>query len=189
MNSDCILKVFSVFVINSAPNKVEDIFKNAPNLKCDNKTDKKVDRLFSLLVPIGSDRPMAENEEELRKYCNLVKQNSPFILGYVKSCVSPFGRTLAKLMITPVNKQLESICRPGRLSKRARELMKVGQCGNKAKDRLMECSNSYIDAIVGIPRVPLKDRIPTSCWFVFTLIQIFFFKKLHSIQNFHFVFW
>jgi hypothetical protein len=107
----------------------------------------------------------------------------------VKSCVSPFGRTLAKLMITPVNKQLESICRPGRLSKRARELMKVGQCGNKAKDRLMECSNSYIDAIVGIPRVPLKDRIPTSCWFVFTLIQIFFFKKLHSIQNFHFVFW
>jgi hypothetical protein len=132
---------------------------------------------------------MAENEQELRKYCNLVKQNLPFILGYVKSCVSPFGRTLAKLMIIPVNKQLESICRPGRLSIRARELIKVGQCGNKAKDRLMECSNSYIDAVVGIPRVPLKDRIPTNCWFVFALIHILILQKITFNSKFSRYFW
>lgn len=117
------------------------------------------------MLPIGTDRSIPENEAKLREYCNLVKKNLPFILGYVKSCVSNFGKTLVKLMIFPINKQLESICKIGKLSTRAREMIRAGQCGNKARNRLKECANQMIDAIVGIPRAPVKDRIFMGCWY------------------------
>jgi hypothetical protein len=133
------------------------------NLKCNKSTEKRMDRLVADLIIVGTDKPMPENEKQLKEYCSKITQNMGFIYGYVDSCVSPFGQTLVKIMIFTLQKQFEGICRPGKLTNKASIMLSATVCGNRARDKLRVCMDNMIDALVGIALAPINSKVSMTC--------------------------
>ncbi len=133
------------------------------NLKCNKNTEKRMDRLMADLIIVGTDKLMPENEIQLKEYCSKITQNMGFIYGYVDSCISPFGQTVAKIMTFTAQKQFEGICKPGKLTNKANKMLSATACGNRARDKLKICMDNMIDAIVGTALAPINSRILMTC--------------------------
>ena len=147
--------------------KLDDVFRGAENVKCNNRTEQKLENLLPVLVPAGTDQHSPETPTELRKYCNLVQKTMPFILGWFKDCSSSFAKTIAKFMFYPIRKQMDGVCKTGKMSRGARELLKAGKCGNLAREPIRQCNNKLIDAMLGTSTaLPVKNRIYMMCWYV-----------------------
>lgn len=87
------------------------------------------------------------------------------IIGFAKNCLNEFMKNMAKTMFVPLMHEVNTICRPGRVSKKARELLKAAPCGNAARKGLQKCNINFIDALMGIAREPNdKLKIPMGCW-------------------------
>jgi len=152
------------------------LIESFQNVKCDKRTEKRVDQIFADILTVGSDKPLPENAVQLREYCSHITQNSGFVFGYVDNCISDFGKFIAKIMIFPLQKQFVSICKHGKLSYKASEIMKGAACGNKAKDKLKICMDRQIDAMVGIAVAPVRDRVFMACWYEYES-----FKNLDTV--------
>ncbi len=143
------------------------------NLKCNKNTEKRMDRLMADLIILGTDKPMPQNEIQLKEYCSKITQNMGFIYGYVDSCVSPFGQTLAKIMIFTLQKQFESICKTGKLTYKASMILSATKCGNRIRDKLSVCMGNIIDAVVGTALAPINSRISMTCCHSYAMIRCF----------------
>jgi hypothetical protein len=143
------------------------------NLKCNKNTEKRMDRLMADLIIVGTDKLMPQNEIQLKEYCSKITQNMGFIYGYVDSCVSPFGQTVAKIMIFTLQKQFESICKPGKLTNKASMILSATICGNRARDKLRVCMGNMIDAIVGTALAPINSRVSMTCCHANAMRQCF----------------
>ncbi|CAG2171174.1 unnamed protein product [Oppiella nova] len=151
----------------SAVNNAEDIYKGAAPVRCNStRTNQKIEGLLAVVFPVGTAQQVPETAAQLREYCNLYGKNFPFVLGYFKNCVGQFSKTVAKVILYSLKKQTDSTCKPGKISRQARELMAAGGCANKARDGIQGCNKKLIDSLLGVKSAELKDRIYMTCWYI-----------------------
>ncbi|XP_054155303.1 uncharacterized protein LOC128953807 [Oppia nitens] len=155
--------IANIKLITCLQTNVDNIFKEAPTIRCNKRSFDTIERLLPTLFPPGTDQRVPETTVELKQYCNLYDKNKQFILGYFKSCTGQLSQTVAKIMLYNIAKQMELTCKAGKISKQARELMTAGKCANKAKLLIRECNTKLIDALLGAKKAPEKSRIYMTC--------------------------
>lgn len=141
--------------------------RNEAEIKCSKKTERRIDETTAKLLVVGQvNRRFPQNDKELRPYCNEANRIVDVVTEYNNKCLNPNTQKAASLLIFPIKNQLKIICRPGRLSKRARELLKAAPCANGGLQYYQKCNLEVIDAYMGIINAPEKHRIPMGCWYV-----------------------
>jgi hypothetical protein len=156
-----LLQIFIVSEIYGSPNDL----KIALNTKCDNKTRIKIDRSTATLTPITNGFRMPENEQQLRDYCSALDYNMANIVGYVRNCLGAFGPTISKLLRTSFDNEMDSICRTDQINDRAIDLMRAGECINRASFGLKQCTEILIDNLMAIQNSASDKKILTACWY------------------------
>jgi hypothetical protein len=155
------LQIFIVSEIYGAPKDS----KIALNSKCDNKTITKIDRSVATIIPIVNGVRMPENEQQLRDYCSALDYNMANIVGYVRNCLGAFGPTISKLLTTPFDNEMDSICRTDQINDKAIDLMRAGECINTASFGIKQCTETLIDNLMAIQNSASDKKILTACWY------------------------
>ena len=106
------------------------------------------------------------NERELRPYCNLALRTFDLVGAYNNKCMPDFGKSTANVFMHGIGNELKGICKTGKLSKRARELLKAAPCANSGLANWQKCNRQLIEKFTGIVNAPIKMRIPMGCWYV-----------------------
>jgi len=78
-------------------------------------------------------------------------------------------------MVTPINNEFNSICKNEQSTDRAHDLLRAGDCINKATNELTKCGEGMIDALMAMQLASDKDRILMGCWY-----DILFFNLLYE---------
>ena len=105
------------------------------------------------------------NPQQLRPYCNLAQKTFDQISEYNDKCLPPFGRDAARVFIHSIGVELRGVCKSGRVSRRARELLTAAPCANAGLKNWQKCNNQLIEKFTGIINAPIKQRIPMGCWY------------------------
>ena len=144
-------------------------------MQCTAQNSQRMDTFFQEMLTIGTPDDIPETGEQLSKWCTKAKRNSPYIYGYIESCVSDFGKMLAKVMAgTAINGRggvhMELICSAS--AKNAldnpspfmREYIKAAKCGNRAENKIKVCFDGFNQNMMSIAQAPEKSRIKMACW-------------------------
>ena len=106
-----------------------------------------------------------ENPQQMRSFCNEAKKIFVRISVYTNQCLNKFGRDSASVIIHSFSSEIKSVCKTGRLNKRALSLMEAAPCGNQGKDTFNKvCYLPLIDNYMGAMSADVKMRIPIACW-------------------------
>jgi hypothetical protein len=126
-----------------------------------------MDRNAAKIIIVGQKNlKFPENAQQLRVYCNQVKKFIDYITIYGNKCMPKFAREAAKILMLSVDKEMKIICKSGKLSAKATELLKASSCANAGLDYFQKCNLEIIDSFMGIIYADLKLRIPMACWLV-----------------------
>ena len=102
---------------------------------------------------------------ELRKYCVEVREYVRFVDNYINKCLNEYAKHTAKLLMYSIKNQIKIMCKSGKTSKRALELMKAAPCANAAKSDMQKCYNQLINIMDNINyQSPDRLKIPLVCW-------------------------
>ena len=125
-----------------------------------------LDNYVSKALVIGEpDLRFVSTPAELRKYCVEVREYIYFSDNYINNCLNEYAKHTAKLLMYSIKNQIKIMCKPGKTSKRALELMKAAPCANAAKSDIAKCYNQLIDIMDGISyQAPDHLKIPLVCW-------------------------
>ncbi len=138
------------------------IFGKSQNVVCDNKAEKRLDsfahRLLSSHFPV--------NARELRQFCNAGIKSAGFILGFAKHCLTDFTQKAISVVFHPLTNEIALICKSGRQTNKARELLKAASCGNAARPGLRKCYYNFVERQLSILsfKEDKKLLIPMLCW-------------------------
>ena len=127
-----------------------------------------IDTDFARVIVYGHKRAQfPENAQQMRSYCNYGKQIVDKIAVYSNRCLNKFGRDSASLIVHSFYSEIKTVCKSGRLNKKAHMLMEAAHCGNQGKDTFSKiCYLPVIDGIMGAMNAETKMRIPITCWLV-----------------------
>ncbi|XP_054155094.1 uncharacterized protein LOC128953618 [Oppia nitens] len=146
-----------------------EILDSYRSMKCTKKANERLDKLVQRLFTLGTPDLIPENGAQLKQWCNTAISNIPFVYGYVESCLSDFGKFLVKMMASLGINNFEPYCSPkgydnmNRPNAQMQQYIKAAKCGNLAEDKLIDCTNSFIDGVMGIVEAPDNFRIKMSC--------------------------
>lgn len=140
---------------------LDSSLSRAEKVVCNNETERRLDETAAEMT----DNKFPENTRELRLFCNRGLKNTGLVLGYVKHCLSDFTRRTISVIMYPLANTIESVCKPGRPGKKAKELIQASKCGNAARPALSKCYHGFTDKELAILSVKDKQkRIPMLCW-------------------------
>ncbi|CAG2116824.1 unnamed protein product, partial [Medioppia subpectinata] len=123
-----------------------------------------MDKAMSKLIVIGQKSlKFPTTARQLRPYCNHALKTLDQITAYSEQCMSKFGRDAAKVLLHSVTTELRGVCKTGRLTKRAKDLMKAAPCANAGLKNFQKCNTKLIEKFTGVMNAPVKQRIPMSC--------------------------
>lgn len=118
-----------------------------------------------MLVVNEPDRKFVSNPTELRIFCAETIRYLHFIEAYTKKCLTEIGKNTALVLLYPIKNQYKQLCKSGKTSKKALQLMKAASCANAVKPNLQNCTVKIIDAFDGIAyQAPDQLKIPMFCW-------------------------
>ena len=117
------------------------------------------------------------NERELRPYCNLALRTFDLAGAYADKCIPEFGKHTAKVFMYAIGNELKGVCKTGKISKRARDLLKAAPCANAGLKNWQKCNKQIIEKLTGIINAPIKQRIPMGCWYVLFKHYCYTFQK------------
>ena len=141
----------------------QSIFGKSQFVSCDNKTEQRLDSFAHKLV---SSR-FPTNSRELRQFCNAGIRGAGFVLGFAKHCLTEFAQKAIQVVFHPVTNEIGLICKSGRVSNKAKELMKASKCGNAARPGLRKCYQKFINQELAIHESKdNKRKIPMLCWYL-----------------------
>jgi len=166
-----VITINAALITNSINNGIQksntngrDVFRRAENVKCNNKTLTKMDSLVAKMMTLGQkNRRFPENTIELRQYCNEAQKYSTYFLGYAKNCFNDFIKRVMRVMQYPIENEVKQICKSGRPSKNAIEVMSFAKCGNAARNGLQRCNENLIDALTAMKYLPKDKMMPMGC--------------------------
>ena len=158
--------VFSIIHLNNS--KFQQAKKN-DNISCDRKTENQIDAAFARTLVYGQKgATFPENPQQLRNFCNEAKQTTDKVGLYSNRCLNKFGRDTTSVIVHSFYSEIKTVCKTGRLNKRAHMLMEAAPCGNQGKDTFNKvCYLPVIDGYMGAMNAETKKRIPIVCWLVF----------------------
>ncbi len=138
----------------------------AVEVKCNRKTELKMDNALAKILIVGQSRlKFPENAQQLRIYCNDALRFVDTVTAYTKQCLTPFGRDSAAVLLHSVRNELKTTCKGGRLNKKAEDLLNAAPCANAGLAEFQKCNIRAIDAYMGLLQLEEKMRIPTACWY------------------------
>ena len=139
------------------------IFGKGEDVVCNNKTDQRLDTFAHKLIS----HKFPVNSRELRQFCNAGIKNIGFVLGFAKNCLTEFTQKAFQVVFHPVTNEIALICKSGRMSNKAKELLKAARCGNAARPGLRKCYRNFIERQMAIhEHQDNKKKIPMLCWLV-----------------------
>ena len=140
---------------------------------CSRKYENQMDIALARLIVFGQkDIKFPENERELRPFCNEATRMWDRVGTYSKKCLNNFGKNAYSVLAHTISGEMKSICKPGRVNKRAQSLLEASKCGNIGNEMIYKnCYTKMVDSVTGALSVDVKRRIPICCWSVhqFTL--------------------
>ena len=151
---------------------VMDSFRN---MKCTTQNEQTMDLMLAQMLTIGTPDKIPENSYQLSQWCNKAMQNAPYFYGYVESCISDFGRLLAKMMSGAMATNFRPYCGPeaknalDNPNAEMREYINAAKCGNKAEDKIKVCLDKFNENILAISEAPEMSRIKMACWSVYVI--------------------
>lgn len=157
------------------------------NMKCTAQNEQTMDAMVAQMLTIGTPEKIPENSFQLNQWCNTAMHNMPYFYGYIESCLSDFGKFLAKVLSGAMATNFRPYCGPE--AKNAldnpnpdmQEYINAAKCGNKAEDKIKACLDTFNENILAISEAPEMSRIRMACWFVLkSLIIIVSVLLLHS---------
>ena len=114
-------------------------------------------------------------------FCNQGSRSVTYVQTYIKQCLPDFSQKVVSVVFFPIRRELSAICKTGRTSGKAKELMKAAICGNAAKPGLAKCYHKFVRSELAIQKAENKRRIPMLCWFEY-LIKCLIKKCLALIE-------
>jgi hypothetical protein len=153
-------------------------------IRCDQSAHERMDRIVQRMFTLGLPDPIPETGAQLRQWCSSAMREAPFIYGYLESCLSDFGKLLIKVMAGSVGTSFQPYCGAEAQSlftsptPLMQEYVKAAKCGNRAEPKLIECTNDFVDRIMGIVEAPDTQRIRMGCWYVMCLGDLILLFKV-----------
>jgi hypothetical protein len=145
---------------------------NSDDIRCNKKTEILMDSSVSKIIVIGQrSLKFPENAQQLRIYCNNVMRFVDYITTYSQKCMPNFAKEATKILMYSISKEMKTICKSGKLSAKASELLKAAPCGNAGLDHFQKCNFDFIDSYMGIMDAAIKLRIPMACWLDYRSIR------------------
>jgi hypothetical protein len=135
------------------------------DVKCDRKTEVQMDNALAKLLIVGQNKlKFPTNERQLRPYCNQALRLFDMVSKFTQKCLPKFGRDSAAVILHTIGAELKGICKNGRVSKKAKELLTAANCANAGLQNYQECNLNIIDAFMGIlNEKDIRRRIPMAC--------------------------
>ena len=135
-------------------------------VRCNNKTETRLDNYVHQLLA----GRFPTNGRELRQFCNQNLKGIGFVAGFAKNCLTEFAKKAFQVVFHPLSNEISLICKSGRMTNKARELVKAGRCGNNARPGLRRCYHKFIDRQLAIHQANENNKkIPMVCWLVMVL--------------------
>ncbi|XP_054155304.1 uncharacterized protein LOC128953808 [Oppia nitens] len=129
-------------------------------VECNNQTINRLDVFTQKLV----ESRFPTNGRELRNFCNTGIKSAGFLLGFAKHCLTEFTQKALQVVFYPVTNEISLICKSGKLSNKAKAIIKAARCGNAARPGLKKCYNKFIIKEIGIKSTKdNKLKIPMLC--------------------------
>ncbi|XP_054155311.1 uncharacterized protein LOC128953815 [Oppia nitens] len=142
------------------------------DIKCNDKTRISMDKNINKLIVVGQKNlKFPVNEIQLRPYCNLAFKTIDQVGVYNDKCLPKFGRDSARVIMHAISAELRAVCKLGRLTKRARELLTAAPCANAGLKNWQKCYQILVTKFTGIVNAPAKQRLPMGCCNFQHLIQ------------------
>ena len=125
-----------------------------------------MDKSLARLLVLGQNElRFPENEQQFPSYCNEARRIFARIETYSENCFNKFGRDSAKVILHSLNQEIRSVCKSGRINKRAKTLMELAKCANQGNSRFNQnCYLTIIDKFMGVMNAKVQLRIPMTCW-------------------------
>ena len=122
-----------------------------------------------------------ENAQQFRPFCTEAIRILDRITKYANTCLNPFGRNSAKVILHSLDQEIRSLCKTGRLNKRAKSLLSAFKCANQGKSKFHKtCYLTLIDKFMGTMNAHVQMRIPITCWLVYAL---FYTESEYNYKN------